>query len=134
MPNQRQSLGRLRHVVGLHSCALDTRRIDGVNGVAGKQAPFNGLPKRLFQDPVLVVNAGRRKAALAVPTAADECSGVSLGYLHGLQPRQNDIAERWRDVLGNQLGVALMCTRTDLWSHVSKPPVEKLCQRNPGWF
>src|SRR5262245_64110669 len=46
-------------ILSLHPSALDTGRIDSIKWIARKKAPFNSLPKRLFQHPVLVVDAGR---------------------------------------------------------------------------
>src|SRR5262249_25736443 len=71
------------------------------------------------------MNAGRRKAALAVPTAAGEGISVSLGYVGRLQFRERQAAEQRHNVLTAQFRIAFVRAWRYLSLHVLDPPLEE---------
>src|SRR5262245_32068789 len=71
------------------------------------------------------MNAGRRKAALAVPTAAGEGISVSLGYVGRLQFRERQAAEQRHNVLTAQFRIAFVRAWGYLSLHVLDPPLEE---------
>src|SRR5262245_60223806 len=71
------------------------------------------------------MNAGRRKAALAIPTAAGEGISVSLGYVGRLQFRERQAAEQRHNVLTAQFRIAFVRAWRYLSLHVLDPPLEE---------
>src|SRR5262245_53842214 len=71
------------------------------------------------------MNAGRRKAALAVPTAAGEGISVSLGYVGRLQLRERQAAGQRHNVLTAQFRIAFVRAWGYLSLHVLDPLLEE---------